>query len=350
MAFLSNPRHATLRLRRNRKREEGYVLLTLLLVVALMAIAATAILPALSYRIRRDREDEMIHRGVQYSRAIRAYFKKFGRYPTKLEDLDNTNNLRYLRKHYKDPANKNQEFRLLHYGEDGVTLAGGIAGGSIPGANPIGGSAGGLNSSGGFSQPSPLGGSSSGGFGNSSFGGNQNSAFGGSTSGAFGGSAGGSNSGTNSNSNQSQNSPSSSASSQDPSTAHVTPDGATDQSSGSQPVIGGPIVGVASKSKERGFHEFNHKKKYNEWQFVYDPATDRGGLITTPNQPSLALQGFGSQQGQIQNGTQPGSPNGNSFGNSFGNSNGSSFGQSSGFGNQNSQTPPQPPPSPQQPQ
>ncbi len=243
MVFFSNPRHATLRLRRNRKREEGYVLLTLLLVVALMAIAATAILPALSYRIRRDREDEMIHRGVQYSRAIRAYFKKFGRYPTKLDDLDNTNNLRYLRKHYKDPANKNQEFRLLHYGEDGVTLAGGIAGGSFPGANQIGGAAGGADSPGGFSQPTPLGGSSGSGFGNSSFGSNQNSAFGGSSSSsfggssnsAFGGSAGGSNSGTNSNSNQSQNSPSS----QDSSTAHVTPDGATDQSSGSQPVIGG---------------------------------------------------------------------------------------------------------------
>ncbi len=47
----------------------------------------------------------MIHRGVQYSRAIRTYYKKFGRYPTKLEDLDNTNNMRYLRKHYKDPMN-----------------------------------------------------------------------------------------------------------------------------------------------------------------------------------------------------------------------------------------------------
>ena len=82
----------------------------------------------------------MIHRGVQYSRAIRAYYKKFGRYPTKLEDLDNTNNLRYLRKHYKDPLNKNQDFKLLHYGEPGVTLGGGfsIGGGSIPGATAAG--------------------------------------------------------------------------------------------------------------------------------------------------------------------------------------------------------------------
>ncbi len=39
--------------------------------------------------------------------SIRApyenYYKKFGRYPTRLEDLENTNNQRYLRKRYKDP-------------------------------------------------------------------------------------------------------------------------------------------------------------------------------------------------------------------------------------------------------
>jgi type II secretory pathway pseudopilin PulG len=73
--------------RRNpsRKDERGYILLTLLLIMALMIIAAAAIVPSITFNIRRDREEEMIHRGVQYSRAIRAYYKKFGRYPTKLE-------------------------------------------------------------------------------------------------------------------------------------------------------------------------------------------------------------------------------------------------------------------------
>ena len=333
MASFSSMRQAPYRLRRD---EDGYALLTLLLVVALMAIAATAILPAMSYQIRRDREEEMIHRGVQYTRAIRAYFKKFGRYPTRLEDLDNTSNQRFLRKHYKDPLNKNKVFRLLHYGEQGVTLGGGIVGGGIAGANPIG-SSGGLSSPGGFSQPS-------------AFGSNQNSLFGSSPNSSFGGSSNSSTgfnpSGTNSpgSTNQSQSSSSSSSTSQDSSSAQVNAKDASDQSSSSQPVIGGPIVGVTSYSKESGFREFNHKKKYNEWQFVYDPATDRGGLITTPNQPALALPGFGNQQ-QL-NGAQPASPNGSSFGNS----NGSSFGQSSGFGNQNSSQAPPQPPSPPQPQ
>src|SRR5271156_4505835 len=105
----------------------------MLLVVALMGIFALAAYTTIEFEIRRDQELEMVHRGVQYTRAIRAYYKKFQRYPTKLEDLDNTNNLRYLRKHYKDPLNKNQDFRLLHYGEPGVTMAGSIGGGSIPG-------------------------------------------------------------------------------------------------------------------------------------------------------------------------------------------------------------------------
>ena len=50
---------------------------------------------------------------------------------------------------------------------------------------------------------------------------------------------------------------------------------------------GGPIVGVVSASKKDTIREFNHKKKYNEWQFIYDPATDRGGLLMTPNQPPI---------------------------------------------------------------
>ncbi|MGC2186468.1 MAG: hypothetical protein WA637_24590, partial [Terriglobales bacterium] len=50
---------------------------------------------------------------------------------------------------------------------------------------------------------------------------------------------------------------------------------------------GGPIVGVASISKAPTIREFNHKNHYNQWQFIYDPTMDRGGLITTPAQPAL---------------------------------------------------------------
>ena len=79
-------------------------------------------------------------------------------------------------------------------------------------------------------------------------------------------------------------------------------------------------MGVASASKENTIREFNHKHKYNEWQFVYDPTTDRGALLTTPSQPVLQLSNQPLQNGQT------GNPN----------TNGSAFGQSTGFGNNQS--------------
>ncbi len=368
---------------RLRPGEEGYILLTLLLVVALMAVGVMfGIIIPMKYEAQREQETEMIHRGVQYSRAIKNYYKKFSRYPTKLDDLDNTNNMRYLRKHYKDPLNckngKCQDFRLLHYGEPGVTLGGGfsIGGGSIPGASAVGTPAG----------QSSFGGSSSS-FGNSAFGGSGNSAFGGSGSSSSGfGNSGFGNSGVNSsgvfaqssgsggNSNggfgagsNSQTGPDQSGTGQqgtgqpgtnsvpgsDTSQSPQTSGGQGDAGSGGQQlVVGGPIVGVASLCKKTTIREYNHKKKYNEWQFLYDPSLDRGGIITTPYQPGLQSLGLGTQPGL--NGAQPAagtssSPFGGSSGSSFGNSNGSSFGQSSTFGNSgSSSSPSQPPPNPPQ--
>ena len=360
-----------------RPREKGYILLTLLLMVALMAVLAMGVIIPLKYEYQRDQETEMIHRGVQYSRAIQGYYKKFSRYPTKLEDLDNTNGMRYLRKHYKDPLNckngKCADFRLLHYGEPGVTLGGGfsIGGGSIPGASAIGSPAG-QNSLGGSSSGFGNSGASS--FGNSGFGGSGssssgfgNSGFGNSgvnSSGVFSqssGSGGNSNSGFGANSNSQTGSDqegTNSASGSNPSQAPQTPGGQEDTNSGGQQlVIGGPIVGVASLCKKTTIREYNHKKKYNEWQFLYDPTTDRGGIITTPYQP--ALQAFtqpglnGAQPAAGTNSSPFGGSSGSSFGNSngssFGNSNGSSFGQSSSFGNSgSSSSPQQPPPNPPQ--
>jgi type II secretory pathway pseudopilin PulG len=324
-----------------RAGEEGYILLTMLLVVALMSILALTVYTEMKFAMKRDQEQEMIHRGVQYSRAIRAYYKKFGRYPTRLEDLDNTNNQRYLRKHYKDPIT-GQNFRLLHFGEQGVTVGtGGISfgGGQIPGATPAG-APGSLSSGPGNSA-----------FGNSNFG--SNSSFGNSNSGVnsngvfaqSSGLGGNSNSTFGGSSNSSANAPGSKASdpsqpsTDDSASTKVSAKDASDQSSGQQPVSGGPIVGVASISKKPTIREFNKKRKYNEWQFVYDPTNEpRNGLITTPNQP--LLQGFGAQPGL--NGTQPG------------NNNNSPFGQSSTFNsspNSNgSSSPAQPPANPQQPQ
>ena len=166
--------HTHIRLKAYRKSEQGYILLTLLLVICMMIIFAAAIVPSITFNIRRDREEEMIHRGVQYSRAIRAYYKKFGRYPTKIEDLENTSNMRFLRKRYKDPLNcknsKCEDFKLLHFGDVKLTFSGGMGGGGINGATPVNGAspfgsqtpgAGGINPGSGFANSGGFGGSQS---------------------------------------------------------------------------------------------------------------------------------------------------------------------------------------------
>ncbi len=219
-------------------RESGYILLTLMLFVTILVIAAVAIVPEVTFQVKRDREEEMIHRGVQYSRAIRRYVKKFGRYPTRIEELENTNNMRFLRRRYKDPIT-GKDFKILRQGD--VQMFPGSGG--IAGAAPITST---------LNAQSPNANPKTGSFPNAS--GEQS---GDDQSGSQGSSSG-------------------------------------DKLS-SQVFGGGPIMGVASTSKEKTIREFNHKNHYNQWQFIYDPSTDRGGLLNTPAQP--ALQGAVPIQG-----------------------------------------------------
>jgi len=86
------------------RKQRGYMLLTVMLLITLLVIASAAVAPQIKMQIERDREEELIHRGVQYSRAIKRFYKKFGRYPNSVEELENTNNLRFLRRRYKDPV------------------------------------------------------------------------------------------------------------------------------------------------------------------------------------------------------------------------------------------------------
>lgn len=93
-------------------------------------------------------------------------------------------------------------------------------------------------------------------------------------------------------------------------------------------------------SKLKTIREFNKKDRYNQWQFIYDPSTDRGGLLMTPNQPPL--QGAVQQnQNQQQNG-QPG-PQNQGFSQNPGFGQNPALGQNPGTGMNPVQPNPQPP-------
>jgi len=310
-----------------RKSERGYILLTLIFTFAVIAIVATMMAPSFVFEMRREREEEMIHRGVQYSRAIRAFVKKNGRYPMQLTDLDNTNQIRYLRRHYKDPIT-GKDFKILHQADvplfsSGAGIAGAVAPGGLNGAAGIQaqiaqglgaaqGQAGGQGSQ-LFGNPGVNNGT------NNTDNGSDDQPFGqqGSQSGlqAAGGSGAGSPSpgGTGAANGQTGQ-----ATQNGPGTSSLF-----GNSNGNQPFgSGGPIIGVASISKEKSIRVFNKKDHYKDWYFVYDPTTDRGTvLINGPYQPPLQVSN-GNLNGQQPNGQNGGVQNnsGTGFGGSGTNS------------------------------
>ena len=243
---------------RVRKNEEGYILVTLMLFVALMVMAMAATLPELTFQLKRDREEEMVHRGVQYSRAVRAYYRKFGGYPPSIDLLESSNNLHFLRKRYKDPIT-GEDFKFLHVTDVKLSFGGGIAGGQNLG-KPVAGI---LNTASSTASATSTASSSSAS--------DPNATTGSSTSSGASADKTQDASQQSNNADATSNSPFSSISGQ----------------SAGQTFGGGPIVGVASMSEKESIRIYNKKDHYKDWQFIYDPTSDRGGLITGPYQPTL---------------------------------------------------------------
>ncbi|MFZ3244573.1 MAG: hypothetical protein WA185_05820 [Candidatus Acidiferrales bacterium] len=109
-----------------RTRDEGFAMMFVLFLVALVVIGSSvAVLDTLTEG-RREREAEMIWRGKQYQRAIGMYYRKFGRFPTSLDDLvkEQDGEIRFLREAYKNPMNNTDgSWRFIY-----VTPAGQLIG------------------------------------------------------------------------------------------------------------------------------------------------------------------------------------------------------------------------------
>ena len=99
------------RAQRRRRDQGGYAyLMALALVVALLITSQVAVENILTSG-RRQREEEMIWRGQQFVRAIRLYYRKTGHYPATLDDLKKgMPELHFLRyAAYKDPMKSDDE-------------------------------------------------------------------------------------------------------------------------------------------------------------------------------------------------------------------------------------------------
>jgi len=257
-------------LRKRHGRHDGYMLLAIVLMLTLALIAMTVTAPYVVTQVKRDREEELIHRGKAYSNAVKRFYKRFGRYPGSLGELHSTGNMHFIRKLYKDPMTPDGEWRVIHLGE-AKYFPKGFGMGNIAGASPIGGGSGG-----GAQVPGGLG-----------------SVFGGSAS--PGGSAA-----------AQPGQPSPAVSSNQPNTSGMTPADQMSKPLGTGPTFGGgPVIGVASKNDSVGIHEVNERKKINEWEFFYDPRYDiatmmpgSAGQQVIPGQPGFGQQGGSGQGGQ----------------------------------------------------
>jgi type II secretory pathway pseudopilin PulG len=306
------------------------MLITLMLAFALIAIGLLAVLPEIGQQIKRDREEEMRHRGTSYMRAIQHFYKKFGRYPSRIEELENTNNFRFLRKRYKDPISHDpqtgaeRDFKFLHVTD--VNLNNGPVLGQIPGQNAFQGQ-------GGLQGQGALGGKQ----GQAALGALQGLAA--QMGGVQAGIAGAQNS-----PNINSNDASGSDAQGNPTAAGASPNGSSENGNSGTPSSsgfngpafgGGPILGVASTSKDKSIRVFFDKNHYKDWLFIYVPMADRGGLLTGPVQPGLPsgnLNGVSGNAGAVAG-------QGQGFGQNqgFGQSQGQGFGQGQGLSNGQSQ-------------
>jgi type II secretory pathway pseudopilin PulG len=314
--------------------EAGFAYLMALFAVLLMAAASLVVLTNLQSQGRRQKEAETIWRGEQYERAIKSFFHKTGHYPHDVDELQKglpgIHFLRYAA--YKDPMNKQDgAWRFIYLNAAGQII-GSVKYASLqqmalldqPGgpqlATQIPGQPGvpvsSLTSSGSNGSDAQQG---------------QNPPS------APDGAA----------QNQ-QNTPQAGQGPQQPGLAQPTttfgqPNNSGVALGGAQsaavllalkptgpvdgPVIGGFLTGVASKVDKKSVKIYKNGKKYNQWEFIWNPLEEQ--LQATQQ----ALSGQGSS-------TSPG------IGQAIGSAFGSAFGNQPQPGGPGGPTSPQPQPQP----
>lgn len=132
--------------RRRPRREAGYNLVFLIILVSLMGVATAAVLPDLGNQIQRQKEAELIFRGMQYAEGIRVFQQRFGRYPNSLDELIELEP-RSMRQLWPDPMADDGRWTVLLAAGQPATPGGGadqeegeaidvegrvVAGGSAP--------------------------------------------------------------------------------------------------------------------------------------------------------------------------------------------------------------------------
>lgn len=248
-----------------------------MIMVAVLLVSLTAALPSLYQAGQREREAEAIFTGDQYARAIYLFYRKFGRYPTSVKDLLNTDDIRFLRKPYRDPLSRDGRWRFIHAVAGGVLIDSWNQKTLVPGMT-----------NGSASAPGNV-------AGTSSMSATSNNAAPGSAAGAG---------------NTANGKPK-----HPPSTCDAKGNNSPDQSSNTSyqtgTLMGAFIVGVAPCSSRQSIRVLNHQDHYDHWEFIginyREYALPQSSTVGNPTQPSSSGQmGPSNQTGPAGSG--PNSP------------------------------------------
>jgi len=240
--------------------ESGIVLLMVVFLTFLMLLALAIAAPEWAKSFQRQKELETIHRGQQYERAIQLYYRQFHRYPNTVKELLHTNDVRFLRKQYKDPLTGKDDWKLVLYGHAHVHPLGPF-GKPLSDLGSVQASGGmyAVNGSSGADGSAPTAAASAA---------NNNMGFGSSMSSGIGSSMG------------------ASALGSSPTTSPATTPG-TSPTSGAGSSLGSPtssgdgfqtsapFVGVIPPIQGHSIVDYRAQGNYNRWEFNYDPVVDQ---------------------------------------------------------------------------
>jgi hypothetical protein len=304
-----------------RRAQGGYAYLMALFMVLTVLIASQVAMQNLLTQGRRERESELVWRGQQFVRAIRLYYKKTGHYPQNIAELKKgmpeLNFLRYAA--YKDPMKKEEEngWRFIYVNAGGQIIGSvkyatlqqmalmDMNGGKLPGVKQ-----GDQSNQPGVPVSSLADQSNSNASGQATQ--SQASSAGTNTQGTTP-PAGTTPPGTDNSSNAAQagtQQPNQNPATPTPSNTPGTPaafGGSLNTNVNNQslaalaalkptgpvdgPVLGGFLTGVASAVDKPSIRFYNGGKKYNQWEFIWNPIEDQAKAVQQGLNPQGALPG-----------------------------------------------------------
>lgn len=290
-SHIAGPKARTL----GRESEQGFLLVGVIVLVALVLIGLSVAAPVIAKDLRREKELEAVHRGQQYTHAIRLYYLKFNSYPSSVKLLEGgTPKERYLRQHYLDPFTGKDDWKLIGVGQAKTTVKGffGQPLSGLPGA------AGGLGSA-------------------------SNLQSGGVGAGTTGGPTAGGAAGTGASAGQPGDpgsSPFGSSSSGQSGSGQNSSSGGSDSPFESGTT--GPFVGVGVAKEGASILTLNEQSDYSKWEFVYDPRIEQlyakssifGGGIASSNGGLGSASSLSGTPGTTSGSNNSGSPGNNTTG------------------------------------